>query len=60
MPETQLEPAAAPPAADAAGCRGDHAGDHPERLADTRARRNDLVRTVAAVPLDRAAVMVLG
>ena len=26
----------------------------------TRARRHDLVRTVAAVPLDRAAVMVLG
>ena len=26
----------------------------------TRARRNDVVRAVAAVPLDRAAVMVLG
>ena len=59
MPETQPEPAAAP-AADAA--------DAAEILREitriayliTRARRHDRVRTVAAVPLDRAAVMVLG
>jgi DNA-binding MarR family transcriptional regulator len=63
MPETQPEPAAAPAAADAAD-----AADAAEILRAitrigyliTRARRHDLVRTVAAVPLDRAAVMVLG
>jgi DNA-binding MarR family transcriptional regulator len=62
MPEAQLESAAAP-AADAAD-----AADAAEILRAitrisyliTRARRNDVVRAVAAVPLDRAAVMVLG
>jgi DNA-binding MarR family transcriptional regulator len=60
MPETQPELAAAPVAADAA--------DAAEILREitriahliTRARRHDRVRTVAAVPLDRAAVTVLG
>jgi DNA-binding MarR family transcriptional regulator len=60
MPGTQPEPAAAPVAADAA--------DAAEILREitrisyliTRARRHDRVRTVADVPLDRAAVMVLG
>ena len=63
MPGTQPEPAAAPVAADAAD-----AADAAEILRAitrisyliTRARRHDRVRTVAAVPLDRAAVMVLG
>jgi DNA-binding MarR family transcriptional regulator len=62
MPGTQPEPAA-PAAADAAD-----AADAAEILRAitrisyliTRARRHDRVRTVAAVPLDRAAVMVLG
>ena len=60
MPGTQPEPATAPVAADAA--------DAAEILREitrisyliTRARRHDRVRIVAAVPLDRAAVMVLG
>jgi DNA-binding MarR family transcriptional regulator len=60
MPGTQPEPAAVPDAADAA--------DAAEILREitrisyliTRARRHDRVRIVAAVPLDRAAVMVLG
>jgi DNA-binding MarR family transcriptional regulator len=59
--QSQPEPAAAP-AADA-----DPAADAAEILRAitrigyliTRARRHDVVRTVAAVPLDRAAVMVL-
>ena len=58
MPETQPEPAAAPAAtADAAEILR-----AITRIAYliTRARRHDRVRTVAAVPLDRAAVMVLG
>src|SRR5205823_492564 len=61
MPQSQPEPAA-PAAADAAD-----AADAAEILRAitrigyliTRARRHDTVRTVAAVPLDRAAVMVL-
>ena len=63
MPGTQPEPAAAPVAPVAAD-----AADAAEILRAitrigyliTRARRHDVVRTVAAVPLDRAAVMVLG
>ena len=60
MLEGQPEPPAAPAAPAAA--------DAAEILREitrigyliTRARRHDVVRTVAAVPLDRAAVMVLG
>ncbi len=63
MRETQPEPAA-PDSADAAGTGGDAAEILREitRIANliTRARRHDRVRAVAAVPLDRAAVMVLG
>jgi len=63
MPGTQPEPAAAPAAPAAAD-----AADAAEILRAitrisyliTRARRHDRVRTVAALPLDRAAVMVLG
>ena len=57
MPGTEPEPAAAPAAADAAEILREIT-----RIAHliTRARRHDRVRTVAAVPLDRAAVMVLG
>ena len=57
MPESQPEPAAAPAAADAAEILR-----AITRIAYliTRARRHDRVRTVAAVPLDRAAAMVLG
>ena len=56
MPGTQPEPAA-PAAADAAEIL--RAITRISYLI-TRARRHDRVRTVAAVPLDRAAVMVLG
>jgi DNA-binding MarR family transcriptional regulator len=54
MPETQPESAAAADAAEILQAI--------TRIAYliTRARRHDRVRTVAAVPLDRAAVMVLG
>src|ERR1700724_136098 len=57
MPDSQPEPAAAPAAADTAEILR-----AITRIAYliTRARRHDRVRTVAAVPLDRAAVMVLG
>src|SRR5580704_14820154 len=57
MPGTQPEAAAAPATADAAEIL-----QAITRIAYliTRARRHDRVRTVAAVPLDRAAVMVLG
>jgi DNA-binding MarR family transcriptional regulator len=63
MAETQPEPAAAPAAADAAGTGAD-AAEILRAITRigyliTRARRHDLVKTVAAVPLDRAAVMVL-
>ena len=66
MPESQLEPAAAP-AAPAAADAAEIEADAAEILRAitriayliTRARRHDLIRTVAAVPLDRAAVMVL-
>ena len=57
MPESQPEPAAAPDAADAAEIL--RAITQIAYLI-TRARRHDRVRTVAAVPLDRAAVMVMG
>src|SRR5438132_10389986 len=62
MPETQPELAAAL-AADAAEIGAD-AAEILRAITRigyliTRARRHDLVRTVAAVPLDRAAVMVL-
>jgi DNA-binding MarR family transcriptional regulator len=57
MPGTQPEPAAAADAADAAEIL--RAITRISYLI-TRARRHDRVRTVAAVPLDRAAVMVLG
>jgi DNA-binding MarR family transcriptional regulator len=64
MRETQPEPAAAPVSADAAGTEADAAEilRAITRISYliTRARRHDRVRTVAAVPLDRAAVMVLG
>src|SRR5580704_3896170 len=57
MPGTQPAPVAAPVAADAAEILREIT-----RIAYliTRARRHDRVRIVAAVPLDRAAVMVLG
>src|SRR5580704_14759669 len=55
MPGTQPEPAAAPAAPAAADAA--HAAEILRLI--TRARRHDRVRTVAAVPLDRAAVMVL-
>src|SRR5215469_11470648 len=56
MPGTEPGPAAAPAPAEAAETGADAA----EILrAITRARSHDRVRTVAAVPLDRAAVMVL-
>src|SRR6266487_4857335 len=63
MPGTQPEPAAAPAAADAAELEVD-AAEILRAITRigyliTRARRHDIVRTVAAVPLDRAAVMVL-
>jgi DNA-binding MarR family transcriptional regulator len=57
MPQGQPEPAAAADAADAAEILW--AITRISYLI-TRARRHDRVRTVAAVPLDRAAVMVLG
>jgi DNA-binding MarR family transcriptional regulator len=57
MPQSQPEPAAAADAADAAEILW--AITRISYLI-TRARRHDRVRTVAAVPLDRAAVMVLG
>jgi DNA-binding MarR family transcriptional regulator len=57
MPESQPEPTAARDAADAAEIL--RAITRISYLI-TRARRHDRVRTVAAVPLDRAAVMVLG
>ena len=64
MPESQPEPAVAPASAGAAEIEADAAEILREitRIAYliTRARRHDRVRTVAAVPLDRAAVMVLG
>jgi DNA-binding MarR family transcriptional regulator len=58
MPETQREPAA--PAADAADAAEILRAITRIGYLITRARRNDVVRTVAAVPLERAAVMVLG
>jgi DNA-binding MarR family transcriptional regulator len=57
MTESPPEPAAAPVSADAAEIL--RAITRIGYLI-TRARRHDRVRTVAAVPLDRAAVMVLG
>ena len=58
MPETQPAPAAAD-AADAADAAEILRAITRIGYLITRARRHDLVRTVAAVPLDRAAVMVL-
>ena len=60
MPGTQPEPAAAPAAADAADAAEILRAITRIAYLITRARRHDRVRTVAAVPLDRAAVMVLG
>jgi DNA-binding MarR family transcriptional regulator len=60
MPGTQPEPAAAPAAADAADAAEILRAITRISYLITRARRHDLVRTVAAVPLERAAVMVLG
>src|SRR5207244_5304602 len=59
MPQTQPAPAAAPAAADAADAAEILRAITRIGYLITRARRHDLVRTVAAVPLDRAAVMVL-
>ncbi len=56
MPEGQPAPAAAPVSADAAEI--ERAITRIAYLI-TRARRHDRVRTVAAVPLDRAAVVIL-
>ena len=56
MPQSQPEP----PAADAADAAEILRAITRISYLITRARRHDLVRTVAAVPLDRAAVMVLG
>jgi DNA-binding MarR family transcriptional regulator len=58
MPETQPEPAAA--AADAADAAEILQAITRIAYLITRARRHDRVRSAAAVPLDRAAVMVLG
>ena len=63
MPGTQPAPAA-PAAAETAGT-GTDAAEILRAITRigyliTRNRRHDVVRTVAAVPLDRAAVMVLG
>jgi len=60
MPETQPEPAAAPATADAADAAEILQAITRIAYLITRARRHDRVRTVAAVPLDRAAVMVMG
>jgi DNA-binding transcriptional ArsR family regulator len=60
MPETQPAPAAAPAAADAADAAEILQAITRIAYLITRARRHDRVRIVAAVPLDRAAVMVLG
>src|SRR6266566_7044659 len=58
MPRSQPAPAA-PAAADAADAAEILRAITRIGYLITRARRHDLVRTVAAVPLDRAAVMVL-
>ena len=63
MPGTQPAPAAPAAAAETAGT-GTDAAEILRAITRigyliTRNRRHDLVRTVAAVPLDRAAVMVL-
>jgi DNA-binding MarR family transcriptional regulator len=60
MTESQPEPAAAPAAADAADAAEILRAITRIGYLITRARRHDRIRTVAAVPLDRAAVMVLG
>src|SRR2546430_6770186 len=59
MPRSQPAPAPAPAAADAADAAEILRAITRIGYLITRARRHDLVRTVAAVPLDRAAVMVL-
>src|SRR5438477_5344657 len=59
MPQTQPEPAAAPAPADAADAAEILRAITRIGYLITRARRHDLVKPVAAVPLDRAAVMVL-
>jgi DNA-binding MarR family transcriptional regulator len=59
MPQSQPAPAATPAAADAADAAEILRAITRIGYLITRARRHDLVRTVAAVPLDRAAVMVL-
>jgi DNA-binding MarR family transcriptional regulator len=59
MPPGQPEPAAPAPA-DAADAAEILRAITRISYLITRARRHDRVRTVAAVPLDRAAVMVLG
>src|ERR1700719_3755968 len=59
MPPGQPEPAAPAPADAADAAEILRAITRISYLL-TRARRHDRVRTVAAVPLDRAAVMVLG
>ena len=59
MPGTEPEPAAAPAPADAADAAEILRAITRIGYLITRNRRHDLVRTVAAVPLDRAAVMVL-
>jgi DNA-binding MarR family transcriptional regulator len=62
MHESQPEPAAAPVPASADAADAAEILRAITRIAYliTRARRHDVVRTVAAVPLDRAAAMVLG
>jgi hypothetical protein len=59
MPRSQPAPAAAPAPADAADAAEILRAITRIGYLITRARRHDTVRTVAAVPLDRAAVMVL-
>jgi DNA-binding MarR family transcriptional regulator len=60
MPESQPEPTPAPASADAADAAEILRAITRIAYLITRARRHDVVRAVAAVPLDRAAVMVLG
>src|SRR5205823_12191563 len=59
MPGTQPASSAAPAPADAADAADILRAITRIGYLITRARRHDRVRTVAAVPLDRAAVMVL-
>lgn len=59
MPQSEPEPAATAPTLDGADAAEILRAITRIGYLITRARRHDLVRTVAAVPLDRAAVMVL-